>query len=587
MRAKVQFFSFFYTRFYIFYYICIRKSSLAFTEFHMKQGIKHIRSCFLALFVGLLFVSCDSNDDNTMQPSELATQLGFNRENPLIFGIDHDYAPLEYVDDKGIPQGYDVEFTRILMHRLGIPFTFHPNSWKNIAPDVLHGNVDLGMMIYSPYRKDSTNYSRAVFRLYYQVVYPKVSDDERFDFRNLEGKRIAYMNSRPVGEMLASENAKKFSVTNLEEAMFDLVEGKYDAVICYRYQARYLIDHHHFKNLLTDDISLPPREYCYVGSNKELINAIDHELLKMETEGVTDDVYTIKSTFNGIRIPTWVWYLLGGITILSLLIINIIYRISRKRLAQANAVLEKGNLELKQRNEELVIARERALESDRMKTAFIRNMTHQIRTPLNIVTGFAQVINDDYETLSRDDMKMMVSQMMKNTDAITAIVNKLISLSIIQSRYKLTKDDRMTCNQLCQEVSLALRLSHPDEVAFKIESYVPDNLYIQTNKSSLLNIIGELLHNADQFTEKGSITLSCYQPNDTNVCFCVTDTGKGIPAQDRQNIFNQFFKLDEFSEGLGLGLTLCKITTNQLGGDIQIDNNYNNGTRVIVTLPLN
>jgi signal transduction histidine kinase len=552
----------------------------------MTQGKVHIRYCILAFFVGLLCMACENNDNDTVQPSELATQLGFSHENPLIFGIDHDYAPLEYVDEKGKPQGYDVEFTRILMQRLGIPFTFQPNSWKNIASDVLHGNVDLGMMIYSPYRKDSTNYSRAVFRLYYQVVYPKVSDDERFDFRNLEGKRIAYMNSRPVGEMLTSENAKKFSVTNLEEAMFDLVKGKYDAVICYRYQARYLIRQHHFKNLLTDDISLPPREYCYVGSNKNLINAIDRELLKMEVEGVTDDVYIIKSTFSGIRIPSWVWYLIGGITILALLIINIIYRESRKKLAQANEVLERSNLELKQRNEELVIAREQAMESDRMKTSFIQNMTHQIRTPLNIITGFAQVINDDYEMLSHEEMKMMVGQMMKNTDAITAIVNKLISLSIIQSRYQLKKDDRESCNMLCQEASAALRLSHPDAVTFKIESSVPDNLYIQTKKSSLLNIIGELLHNADYFTEKGSITLSCYQPDDANVCFCVTDTGKGISSKDKQNIFDQFFKADEFTEGLGLGLTLCKITTNQLGGDIRIDENYNTGLRIIVTMPL-
>lgn len=587
MRTKVHFFSIICTRFYFFYYICNRKSSLAFTELQMKQGIIHIRSYFLALSVGLFFLSCDSNDDSNMQPSKLATQLGFNHENPLIFGIDHDYAPLEFVDDKGTPQGYDVEFTRILMHRLGVPFTFHPNSWKNIAPDVINGNVDLGMMIYSPYRKDSTNYSRAVFRLYYQVVYPKVSDDERFDFRNLEGKRIAYMNSRPVGEMLTSENARGISVTNLEEAMFDLEDGKYDAVICYRYQARYLIDHHHFENLLTDDISLPPREYCYVSSNKGLINAIDRELLKMENDGVTDDIYTIKSTFGGIRIPTWVWYLLGGITILSLFIINIIFRISRKRLSQANAVLEKSNMELTQRNEELTIAREQAMESDRMKTAFIRNMTHQIRTPLNIVTGFAQVINDDYETLKRDEIRMMVGQMMKNTDAITAIVNKLISLSIIQSRYKLSKEDRLTCKQLCQEAKQTLQLSHPDDVTFNIESYVPDDLYIQTNKRSLLNIISELLHNANQFTEKGCITLSCYQPDDASICFCVTDTGKGIPEQERENIFNQFFKLDEFTEGLGLGLTLCKITANQMGGDIQIDNSYNNGTRIIVTLPLN
>lgn len=552
----------------------------------MKQGFQLKNYWLLAFITCTLFMACSSNDDEKMQPSPLATHLGYDRQNPLIFSIDADYAPLEFVDENGTPQGFDVEFTRLLMKRLGIPFTYHPNSWENVAPDIIHGNVDLGMMIYSPYRKDSTNYSRAVFRLYYQVVYPKKSDDERFDFRNLKGKRIAYMNSRPVGELLTSEGAIKHSVTNLDQAMQDLVKGKYDAVICYRYQARYLIDTHHFENLLTDDISLPPREYCYVSHNKQLIHFIDHELMKMEKEGITDDIYTIKSTFGGIRIPLWVWYLLGGIAIFALIIINIIYSQSRKQLAKANMVLEKNNQELKQRNEELVIAREKALESDRLKSAFIQNMTHQIRTPLNIVTGFAQVINNDYETLSKDEIKMMVGQMMKNTDVITTIINKLIDLSIQQSRHCIERQDYVSCNDLCRESIRRMNFTHLDTVKVDVDTSVPDSLLIRTDKTILMKVFLELLQNADQFTQNGSIILGCYQPNETSVCFSVTDTGQGIPEEYRTKIFTKFFKPNEFSEGLGLGLTLCQTAIEQMGGNLKLDEKYTTGARFIITLPL-
>lgn len=552
----------------------------------MKQGLRLKNYWLLALITCTLLMACSSDDDEMMQPSPLAAHLGYDRQNPLIFSIDADYAPLEFVDENGTPQGFDVEFTGLLMKRLGIPFTYHPNSWENVAPDILHGNVDLGMMIYSPYRKDSTNYSRAVFRLYYQVVYPKKSDDERFDFRNLEGKRIAYMNSRPVGELLTSEGAVKFSVTNLDQAMCDLVKGKYDAVICYRYQARYLIDLHHFDNLLTDDISLPPREYCYVSHSKQLIHFIDRELLKMEMEGVTDEVYTIKSTFGGIRIPTWVWYLLGGIAILALIIINVIYSMSRKQLEKANIVLEKGNQELKQRNEELVIAREKALESDRMKSAFIQNMTHQIRTPLNIVTGFAQVINNDYETLPKNEIKMMVGQMMKNTDVITAIITKLIDLSIQESQHCIEKQDFVSCNNLCREAIRRVCFTHQDTVKVDVETTVPDSLLILTDKIVILKVLHELLSNADQFTPSGSITLGCYQPDEATVCFSVTDTGQGIPEEYRPKVFTKFFKPNEFSEGLGLGLTLCQTAVEQMGGNIRLDETYTTGARFIITLPL-
>lgn len=119
----------------------------------------------------------------------------YSKEHPLLFGIDMDYPPMEYIDENGKPSGYDVEFTNELMKRLGIPFTFSPNTWTNISGDVIAGRVDLAMMVYSPYRKESTNYSKAVFRLYYQVVYRK-KDTCRYDIRNMTKKRVACMASR-------------------------------------------------------------------------------------------------------------------------------------------------------------------------------------------------------------------------------------------------------------------------------------------------------------------------------------------------------------------------------------------------------
>ena len=86
-----------------------------------------------------------------------ADSFGFTKERPLVFGIDLDYAPLEYVDEEGVPSGYDVEFTKRLMNRLNIPFTYSPNTWENIAGDIMSGKVDLGMMVFSPYRQHLTN----------------------------------------------------------------------------------------------------------------------------------------------------------------------------------------------------------------------------------------------------------------------------------------------------------------------------------------------------------------------------------------------------------------------------------------------
>ena len=169
-----------------------------------------------------------------------AERLGYTKFEPLKIGLDLDYAPLEYVDEGGLPQGLDVELTQALMKRLNIPYTYCPNSWANISGDVIHGRVDLGMMVYSPYRKDVVNYSRAVFRLYYQVVY-RENETGQFDMRHLEGKEVAYMASRPVTDTLTKAGAKLHVVRDLPKALKDLSSGRYDAVICFRYQAKYHI----------------------------------------------------------------------------------------------------------------------------------------------------------------------------------------------------------------------------------------------------------------------------------------------------------------------------------------------------------
>ena len=133
----------------------------------------------MLLCIGLTS-GCRETLKELIQPSEeavvasqLAKELGFSKEQPLVMGMNTSYAPLQYVDDKGTPSGYDVQFTKILMKRMGIPYTFSPNHWDKMSPGIIEGKYDMGLLVYSPYRKELTNYSNAVFRMYYQIVYRK------------------------------------------------------------------------------------------------------------------------------------------------------------------------------------------------------------------------------------------------------------------------------------------------------------------------------------------------------------------------------------------------------------------------------
>jgi ABC-type amino acid transport substrate-binding protein len=330
----------------------------------------------------------------TLALSASADNLGYSKEKPLLFGIDMDYAPMEYIDGRGIPRGFDVEFTRRLMERMDIPFTFAPNTWANIAGDVLHGKVDLGMMVYSPYRKDQTNYSRAVFRLYYQIVYPKKSEG-RFGLRDVEGKKIALMKSRPIIDTLTKVGAKAMVVEDLKGAFLDLQKGKYDALICFRYQASYFIGELELDDLSSADLALTPREYCYVSHDKKLIDAINTELDKMEAEGEIDDVYgNISSVFGKTVIPRWVWWLLASVIIVGLVLVLVQERRAKKMIMKEM---------------------DRAKKSEELKDIFLSNLSHSLRTPLNAIIGFSDLLmSSPTEIMPEDEQKELLGLINSN-----------------------------------------------------------------------------------------------------------------------------------------------------------------------------
>ena len=343
-----------------------------------------------------------------------AENLGYTKFEPLKIGLDLDYAPLEYVDDNGRPQGLDVELTQVLMKRLNIPYTYSPNSWENISGDVLSGRVGLGMMVYSPYRKDIVNYSRAVFRLYYQVAY-RENESEQFDMRHLEGKNIAYMASRPITDTLTKAGAVLHVVRDLPKALKDLSGGRYDAVICFRYQAKYHIHHQNLTNLTTEDLTLTPREYCYVSVNSDLIRVIDRELIKMEKEGVIDEIYgEYISKLGSFQIPHWVWWTLGSALLLAFL-----------------ALIFQQHLHSRRLHREM----RRAQKSEQLKIVFLANVSHALRTPLNAIIGFSDMLCSMPEgALSVPEQQEMLEQIHGNGEQLLYFIMAMIIIfSILAS----------------------------------------------------------------------------------------------------------------------------------------------------------
>ena len=244
------------------------------------------------------------------------------------------------------------------------------------------------------------------------------------------------------------------------------------------------------------------------------------------------------------------------------------------------------NAEMEQRNRELAAANEKALEADRKKTAFLQDMMHQIRTPLNIICGFAQVLNDSFHELPPDEARNITQMMHDNVRKIAHITRLLVSFAS-QTGLIAMKKETFNCNEACREVVDNYRLTNPSTVKLRFETMLSDDYTLHTDKQRVQLILEELLNNANKFTQQGTITVSCGQKDQQTVTIRVSDTGIGIAKTDRKNIFTQFVKIDLFTEGVGLGLPLSKRAAQRIGGDLVLDEAYDQGAAFVLTIPIN
>ena len=230
-------------------------------------------------------------------------------------------------------------------------------------------------------------------------------------------------------------------------------------------------------------------------------------------------------------------------------------------------------------------AYEHALESDKMKAAFIQNMSHEVRTPLNVIAGFAQVLANPELSSNAEQRKDMAQMMLKNTHLITNQIDAMLELSVNEASGLAPKEDTVRLNNLLKDIIRENEPGLPPGVSLALDSALGDDYCLKTNTGMIKRMMNALLDNAVKNTTKGRITVKA-SANEEELTLTVEDTGCGIPANEREHIFERFFKLDSFKTGLGLGLPLCRSIATRLGGSIQLDSEYHNGARFVVRLPL-
>lgn len=269
-------------------------------------------------------------------------------------------------------------------------------------------------------------------------------------------------------------------------------------------------------------------------------------------------------------------------SVLGLLCIVVIFlwqqRKLNAKLHRAKNKLDEQNRTLIKAEEELRKAKEVAEQSNWLKTMFIQNMSHEIRTPLNSIVGFSGVLVDMLD--EKEDIGQYVALIESNSKLLLKLVGDILDISILDSEVEI-KHNAVDVNACCQASIDAAGASFDPGVRLIFEPAC-DDLIINSNYSYIVQVLDNLLGNASKFTHEGSVTLAYEVKKEENqLIFTVTDTGIGIPVEEQERVFERFVKLDNFSQGAGLGLSICRIVAERLGGYLRIDKGYTQGTRII------
>lgn len=244
----------------------------------------------------------------------------------------------------------------------------------------------------------------------------------------------------------------------------------------------------------------------------------------------------------------------------------------------------KSNHLLKQQAQALIQANDKVNKAQLMKNAFIQNMNHEVRTPLNSIVGFSECLAEI--PMKPEEVKEISSTIKKNSDSLLKIISDMLTIANIDSDESTLTTQYISLNAFCTDLTHEMLAFTKDGVNLY---YTPceTDYCLKSNEETIHQILTNLLHNALKFTQSGEVKLSYQVDNNRKeIRFYVKDTGPGIDKELKEKIFERFYKVDNFIPGTGLGLSLCRILADRLKAEVYLDDSYSEGCLFVFAHPL-
>jgi PAS domain S-box-containing protein len=254
-------------------------------------------------------------------------------------------------------------------------------------------------------------------------------------------------------------------------------------------------------------------------------------------------------------------------------------------------LLKEAEIEIHRKNEELIIAKEKAEESDRLKSSFLANLSHEIRTPMNAISGFASLLVQNGE--GNDTVTKYSSIIHQSTEQLLSIINDIIEISLIETQQMKLRFEELELCGFFNHLETVFQAQMPENKDIQLVFHIPPELcnhVMLTDKVKFEQIMSNLIGNALKYTENGRIIVECKEEGHGQLMFSVTDTGIGIPEQDKKHVFERFYRCENEQttgmKGSGLGLAISKAYVEMLGGKITLKSQAGKGSCFYFTHPL-
>ncbi len=535
--------------------------------------IKKLKYPFLLLFTCL----CSCEKSELLNEKE---KTWLDNQNEITVALFPYYAPYQFINENEKIDGIFIDYLSLIENKL--TYKFHKKiytNWEHLINDAKVNKIDLILEIQQTEERDKyLSFHSKLLESNYSIVTRK-NTNRGTKLKDFYNKTITVPKDYGIHEILREQEKQLIIAPEIDDltSLKKLNNGSYDAYIGPKAVANYLIKTENLENVSI--VSETPYYYApsiAVQKNNEILNQVIRKASNAISNAEKDLIFG-NWLYDEI-IPFYRKTMFWAIISISAICITIIILLLNRYLKYL----------IRKKTKELSVAKERAEESNKLKTAFIHNISHEVRTPMNGIIGFSELLSSP--GLTTEKQKEYATIVMNSSEQLIHVIEDIIEVSKLQI-------DKIEINLETINVSdllNVLRSKFDGKAKNKNIDIIYTNLLedsqniIINDKVKILKILYNLIDNAIKFTNEGTIEISC-QVKDSNIVFIIQDTGIGIKQEDQELIFRNFSQSEQEAtknyDGLGLGLSISRKLANLLDGDISFISTLDKGSTFKLTLP--